>query len=96
MMFGLGFWELAILLAIIIIIFGAGRLPGLGRALGRSVSEFRKATQKQTASPNKTDQNTAEDPSSGSLLPELNDLQRIKNTTDKIRKFSRFVRRGPF
>lgn len=40
----LGPWELAIILVIVIIIFGAGKLPEIGGALGRGIKEF-----KQTA-----------------------------------------------
>ncbi|GBD25079.1 Sec-independent protein translocase protein TatA [bacterium HR30] len=40
--FGLGFGELVILLVIVLIIFGAGRLPELGESLGRSIRNFRK------------------------------------------------------
>ena len=42
-MAGLGAPELLIVLMIIIILFGASRLAGVGAALGRSVSEFRKS-----------------------------------------------------
>ena len=45
-MFGsLGPTELIIILVIVLIIFGAGRLADVGGALGRGISEFRKATQ---------------------------------------------------
>lgn len=37
----LGWQELAIVLVIVIIIFGAGRLPEIGGALGKSIKEFR-------------------------------------------------------
>lgn len=40
----LGVPELLIILLIIIIIFGVGKLPELGGALGRSIREFRRAT----------------------------------------------------
>jgi sec-independent protein translocase protein TatA len=40
----LGVPELLIILLIIIIVFGVGKLPELGGALGRSIREFRKAT----------------------------------------------------
>lgn len=39
---GLGPWELLIILAIVIAIFGAGKLAGLGGALGSSIREFRR------------------------------------------------------
>jgi sec-independent protein translocase protein TatA len=40
-MAGLGWQELVIVLVIVIIIFGAGRLPEIGGALGKSIKEFR-------------------------------------------------------
>lgn len=38
-----GPWELLIILAIVIAIFGAGRIAGIGSALGSSIREFKKA-----------------------------------------------------
>ena len=40
----LGPWELVIILAIVVIIFGAGRLSEIGGAFGKSIKEFRNAT----------------------------------------------------
>lgn len=40
----LGPTELIIILAIVILIFGVGKLPQLGGALGKSIKEFRTAT----------------------------------------------------
>lgn len=45
MAFGLGAPELIILLVIFLIIFGVGRLPQVGSALGRSIREFRENVQ---------------------------------------------------
>lgn len=42
-MFGLGWGELLIILVIVIAVFGAGRLAGIGGALGGSIREFKKA-----------------------------------------------------
>lgn len=43
MIAGLGPFELLIILAIVIAIFGAGKLAGVGGALGGSIREFRKS-----------------------------------------------------
>jgi sec-independent protein translocase protein TatA len=40
----LGPWELIIILLIVVVIFGAGRLSEVGGAMGKSIREFRKAT----------------------------------------------------
>jgi len=37
----LGPWELAIILLIVVIIFGVGKLPEIGGALGKGIKEFR-------------------------------------------------------
>ncbi|MFA6243624.1 MAG: twin-arginine translocase TatA/TatE family subunit [Candidatus Hydrogenedentales bacterium] len=36
-----GGWELIIVLFIVLIIFGAGKLPGVGRSLGTAITEFK-------------------------------------------------------
>ena len=41
-MFGLGAMEILIILVIVLILFGAQRLPDLARSLGSSVKEFKK------------------------------------------------------
>lgn len=43
-MAGLGPTELIIILVIVLLIFGAGRLAEVGGALGKGIREFRKAT----------------------------------------------------
>jgi sec-independent protein translocase protein TatA len=48
-MFGLGWGELLIILVIIIAVFGAGRLAGIGGALGGSIKEFKKAVRDEDA-----------------------------------------------
>jgi len=47
-MFGLlpsiGPWELILILAVVLIIFGPGKLPEVGKSLGKTIKEFRKAS----------------------------------------------------
>lgn len=43
-MFGLGMQELIIILIIALLVFGANKLPEIGRGLGRGIREFRKAS----------------------------------------------------
>ena len=42
-MFGLGYQELMVILIIVLLLFGAQKLPELARGLGKSVSEFKRA-----------------------------------------------------
>ncbi|GAB4563848.1 MAG: hypothetical protein Tsb0017_23260 [Geothermobacteraceae bacterium] len=41
-MFGLGTTELMIIMAIVLVIFGAGKLPQIGGALGQGIRNFKK------------------------------------------------------
>ncbi|MEW6233578.1 MAG: twin-arginine translocase TatA/TatE family subunit [Chloroflexota bacterium] len=43
----LGLPELLLVLLIVVIIFGVGRLPEIGGALGKSIREFRRATREE-------------------------------------------------
>jgi sec-independent protein translocase protein TatA len=40
----LGPWELGIILVVVVLIFGAGKLSEVGGAVGKSIKEFRKAS----------------------------------------------------
>lgn len=43
-MFGIGMPELIIIFIIILIIFGAGKLPEIGAGIGKGIRNFKKAT----------------------------------------------------
>ena len=42
MPFRMGPWEIGLILLILIIVFGVGKLPQVGGAIGRGIKEFRK------------------------------------------------------
>ena len=42
-MFGLGHWELLLILVIVLIIFGAGKLPEIGAGVGKGIKNFKKS-----------------------------------------------------
>ena len=43
-MFGIGMPELIIILVIILIVFGAGKLPEIGAGMGKAIRNFKGAT----------------------------------------------------
>ena len=47
--------ELIIILVIVLIIFGAGKLPGIGKALGRGIKEFKDGSTGKDEKPQKQD-----------------------------------------
>ena len=47
-MFGLGMPELIIILVIVLVIFGANRLPQLGEGLGKAIKGFKKGLSDST------------------------------------------------
>ncbi len=43
-MFGnLGFWEITVLALVILLVFGAKRLPEIGQSLGKGIREFKRS-----------------------------------------------------
>ena len=43
-MFGIGFPELIIILVIVLVMFGANKLPEIGAGMGKAIKNFKKAT----------------------------------------------------
>ena len=61
-MFGIGMPELLVILLVALLIFGAARLPEIGRALGKTIAEFKKGMKEgdsdpDTKNPDKKNQN---------------------------------------
>jgi len=53
---GIGMPELLVILVIILIIFGAGKLPEIGAGLGKGIKNFKKATSESLDSSEKSEQ----------------------------------------
>ena len=51
MPFGIGIWELVILMVVLLLVFGAKRLPEMGRSIGHGMREFKDAVTGKTTSP---------------------------------------------
>ncbi len=49
-MFGLGAQELLIVLALVLIVFGAGKLPQVGGALGKGIRNFKSGIKEEEES----------------------------------------------
>lgn len=47
-MFGLGMPELLVILALVLLVFGANKLPEIGSGLGKAIRGFKKGVQEPT------------------------------------------------
>lgn len=47
-MFGMGGWEIMIVILVILILFGAKRIPELAKGMGTGIKEFKKAAREVT------------------------------------------------
>ena len=66
-MFGIGVTEMLILLVILVLLFGAGKLPQLGEGIGKGIRNFKKAIKEPdaidvTPSANSKDEKKKEEP----------------------------------
>ncbi len=60
-MLGLGMGELIVVLVIILVIFGAGKLPEVGSSLGKGIKSLKKAIQEEEGEGDASSKDTKED-----------------------------------
>ena len=58
---GIGIWQLLIILAIVILIFGTKRLPGAAKDLGSAITNFREGMKRDNGETTKIEDNKDED-----------------------------------
>jgi sec-independent protein translocase protein TatA len=101
-MFSLGVPELLIILVIVLLIFGAKRLPEIGKAFGKSIKEIKKATggdKDEISTWIKDDKEKSTDSSEEKKdsieqkvddIPGVKEAKDIKETAGKIKAAGRF------
>ena len=86
---GIGFPELMIILVIIMIIFGAGKLPEIGSAFGNSIKNFKKSMKEaeeiQESANIEPTEIEADDDNSESLKEETAEESAEESAEDKIK-----------
>lgn len=84
-MFGLGVPELLIIVLIILLFFGAKRLPGIGTGLGKTVKEIRNIKKEMSRDKESAKKTAAEDPASEKKSFDSKLAQSVKdNLVDKV------------
>ena len=79
-MFGLGVWELLIVLAIVVVLFGAKRLPLIGEGIGGMITNFKKATKKNKEEQAKIDENSAASAEDNTVIKEDSTIVNKENS----------------
>ncbi len=54
-MFHMGAWEIGLILLIVLIVFGVGKLPQIGGAIGKGIRQFRQAQRGEDVVEEKTE-----------------------------------------
>jgi sec-independent protein translocase protein TatA len=96
-MFGLGLPEILVILAILVILFGAKKLPEIGAGLGKTVKELRKIRDERRVEKEKVKKDQE-----GNLIsdlrkeveeiPGLKEVKEIKETADKVKNITKMLK----
>jgi len=52
-----GIWQIALILVIVLLLFGVGKLPQVGKGMGQAINEFKSAIGSKDDESNADDQN---------------------------------------
>ena len=96
-MFGFGLPEILIIIAILVFLFGAKRLPAIGSGLGKTVKEMRKIRQEMRTDKEgqKEDQKVDGGPKLEKEIDEIpgvREAKEIKKTVDSVKKITKLTK----
>ncbi|NWF92311.1 MAG: twin-arginine translocase TatA/TatE family subunit [Syntrophaceae bacterium] len=92
-MFGLGLPEILVILVIILLLFGAKRLPQIGEGLGKTVRELKKIRDEKRADKEKGEEEKSvisDLKNQVEKIPGVKEVKEIKETADKVKNITRF------
>ena len=96
-MFGLGSQEILLIVLILVVLFGAKRLPAIGKGLGETLKEIRNIRGERKAEKEKTKEEqkgglVSEIKKDIDELPGVKEAREIKETTDKIKSVTKLLK----
>ncbi len=96
-MFGLGSQEILLILLILVVLFGAKRLPAIGKGLGETLKEIRNIRGERKAEKEKTKEEQkgglfSEIKKDIDEIPGVKEAREIKETTDKIKSVTKLLK----
>jgi len=96
-MFGLGSQEILLILLILVVLFGAKRLPAIGKGLGETLKEIRNIRGERRTEKEKTKEEqkgglVSEIKKDIDELPGVKEAREIKETTDKIKSVTKLLK----
>ena len=85
-MAGLGWQELVIVLVIIMIIFGAGKLPEIAKSLGQGVKEFREEAQAPVVPASTTSSSRVDDLKASASAATADAAEHVEEGAARVRR----------